>query len=287
MLSTHVSLLDYLTTTTFLSASNIFYMREALQQENERNNYDHSTSRQQGYNGVMTKGEGSVFFGTKQLDDERDHYMLRCSGGAAERAFYVLPDNKDTGIRCTRIDLQITIPIEADWDYSARRLRDSLESAKFRRRGSRPGLTLLENADGLDTIYIGSRASGRLIRIYVKPTDYESCLRLEVEFKGDLAQAAYHALKCGKKVSEILASELNAWSGVNSLSWQRLVVAVGDDIHNLSVVGAIDDFKTNHGFLINTVDAYIRRLLAEDDMRAEVKSFLDAWQSHFRHLEQN
>ena len=105
MLSTHVSLLDYLTTTTFLSASNIFYMREALQQENERNNYDHSTSRQQGYNGVMTKGEGSVFFGTKQLDDERDHYMLRCSGGAAERAFYVLPDNKDTGIRCTRIDL--------------------------------------------------------------------------------------------------------------------------------------------------------------------------------------
>ena len=287
MLDTHVSLLDYLTITSFENTSNLFYMREAFQQENERNNYDHSTSRQQGYKGVMTKGAGagSVFFGTIQLDDERDHYMLRCSGGAAERAFYVLPDNKDTGIRCTRIDLQITIPI--DWDYSARRLRDSIESAKCLRQGPRPGLTLLENADGLDTIYIGSRSSGRLIRIYVKPTDHESCLRLEVEFKGDLAQAAYHALKCGKKVSEILASELNAWSGVNSLSWQRLVVAVGDDVHNLSVVGAIDDFKTNHGFLINTVDAYIRRLLAEDDMRAEVKPFLDAWLAHFRHLEQN
>lgn len=126
---------------------------------------------------------GSTFLG-QGYQNEKNHVMFRCSGSDSHDLFLKLSPYLNT-VNCSRIDLQITIDLPAD--YWARGLVDDLrtgQSGEYTRQ-----VTLVESEKGLNTIYIGSRQSERFCRLYVKNINDVNYLRLEVEYKGAAAKA--------------------------------------------------------------------------------------------------
>lgn len=128
------------------------------------------------YSGYKT---GSVFVGAGYQGD-KEHFYSRISGEKSNelyREFYS-PD-----VKTTRIDVQITKPLPID--YLARDFADDLRKGDW---GShKMGIQLIENSNGLDTVYIGSRESEKYARFYVKMAGEELFLRFEIEYKGNWA----------------------------------------------------------------------------------------------------
>lgn len=155
------------------------------------------------YRGQVTD---NVFLGRAvQAGDE--HHMLQASG---ERADAVLA-LADHDLRCTRLDLQITV--QAPYADIADKLfqdLDDTESADW--SGRKRKLQIIANDDRLDTVYIGSRQGERLIRVYVKPdaNGDPAYWRFECEYKGDAARGVYRALLDSKhSPGSILTHEIN------------------------------------------------------------------------------
>lgn len=131
--------------------------------------------RIRGYEGVY---RGGGFIG-QAAQAGRAHMMLRIAGAKADQVSSV-----PATAHCTRVDVQITTAIPAD--YSARDLADDMRKYQDTRWAKL--VTLVEGSDGLDTVYVGSRQSERYARIYVKQVEEIRYLRLEVEHKGTAAQ---------------------------------------------------------------------------------------------------
>lgn len=120
---------------------------------------------------------GGLFVGSA-IQNERTHYMFQASGEAAALA---MPTVAWHPLKCTRIDLQATIPLPAGWYH--RDLYRQLKADKPERN-----ISIVESGDGLDTIYVGKRSSRRFTRFYIKPgAKGEPYLRYEVEYKAELA----------------------------------------------------------------------------------------------------
>lgn len=135
--------------------------------------------------------KGSSFIGMG-LQGESNHAMARISGSESHRAFNELV--KIGEAKCTRLDVQITTFIQID--YSARKLVDDLrgcQSGEYSR-----SVRLIENDDGLDTVYIGAGSSDRFARIYVKQADEKKYLRFEVEHKREWAETVAKKYKLGE-----------------------------------------------------------------------------------------
>lgn len=105
------------------------------------------------------------------------------------------------GWRCTRIDLEVSILLEQEQAIA----RDYFVSLGGSNRASRPILRFMSSSnDAGDTLYVGSRKSKQMGRIYDKGAERRinkegeigSRLfwRYEVELKGDLARSVYNAL---------------------------------------------------------------------------------------------
>lgn len=103
------------------------------------------------------------------------HTLCRATGGAANEVFYRLMRASAGDYKATRVDIQLTIPLPHF--HKARELKDYLE------RNQRLSCRLIENS-GLDTVYVGSRQSSRMWRIYVKEGEgLDLFLRFELELK--------------------------------------------------------------------------------------------------------
>lgn len=132
------------------------------------------------------KGDG-YFFGTG-FQAGVEHFMVRLSGSVAQ-SFFLAAANYPRMLerfKATRIDVQYThdgVP-----DVRLGEVGELLRVAEWAsHKGRRPKVDYFSNDSGLDTLYIGSRSSVRLQRIYVKPIDNHPYLRWEVEYKEDLA----------------------------------------------------------------------------------------------------
>lgn len=122
-----------------------------------------------------------VFIGSGYQGND-EHFISRISGEKSNELYkeFYSPD-----VKTTRIDLQITMALPVG--YLARDFSDDLRKGDW---GSyKREIQLIENSDGLDTVYIGSRKSERFARVYVKSAGEVLFLRFEVEYKGYTANA--------------------------------------------------------------------------------------------------
>lgn len=142
------------------------------------------------YEGIW---RGNSFIGEGRQGN-KSHGLVRVSGAESHEAFYQLSECGYT--KCTRLDVQVTTPLPLG--YSARQFADDIRAGQgeqFKR-----AVRLLENDDGLDTVYIGSGSSDRFARFYVKLVDEVRYLRFEVEFKAEWADLIARDLQTNENV---------------------------------------------------------------------------------------
>jgi hypothetical protein len=113
------------------------------------------------------------------------------SGSESNQAFF---DLLEIGFdKCTRLDIQFTTPLPEG--YKARKFYDDLttgQAGEYQR-----ALQMIENGDGLDTVYVGSKKSDRFARFYVKQNDGLRYLRFEIEHKNTWAEIVTKNLEFG------------------------------------------------------------------------------------------
>lgn len=142
----------------------------------------------QGYDGW---GVDKLFWG-----ERHDGAIVSASGWAAE----IAAQQPWPYIKPTRIDLQCTIWVDPaiPMDYILaieRALYELYEREPHRKRK----LTWVGNNFGGRTLYVGSENSHRRIRIYDKGAEscdahYQGAVRVEPQYRHDMAQKAYEAL---------------------------------------------------------------------------------------------
>lgn len=114
--------------------------------------------------------------------------MLQLSGALAWHRWY---DAGNHSKKCTRIDLQVTWPIEEQpGDY----IREQYQQGRAapHGRGKPPELTLTDTPRGAKMLTVGARQSELYGRMYdkfreSKLKEYEGCVRWEIECKGQTA----------------------------------------------------------------------------------------------------
>lgn len=176
------ALCDWLTLTSFADDALLWWTYDRLTPEPVRRQ-----AKRLQYSGSAGP---HTFWGTG-VQQGMEHAMFQASGETAHEALKV---TQDTSLRCTRIDLQVTIELFNGW--SSRELYDGLVDPLAEWNGRKKSVSIVQSGDNLDTVYIGSRKSSMLIRIYVKPSDEGSpaYLRFECEYKGDKADGVYQAI---------------------------------------------------------------------------------------------
>ena len=114
--------------------------------------------------------------------------MVQLSGALAWERWYDVGNHSK---KCTRIDLQVTWPIEGNpGEY----IREQYEVGKLapHTRGKPPELTLTDTPNGAKMLTVGRRSSELYGRMYDKfkeshMPEYKSCVRWEIECKADTA----------------------------------------------------------------------------------------------------
>lgn len=189
---------DWLTLTTFDEIP-----AYALQQIIDR----HSTGPLEDQKRMQYSGfrKGQLFLG-RSLQLGLPHYMFQASGLGA--ALTWVDCAEIALLKCTRIDLQLTIPMPK-W-YSSRDFYDALAA-----HPKLPDVSIVQSGDGLDTIYVHRRISRRFWRVYAKlDAAGRKWLRFEVEFKRELAAAVWEQLRDSddsyRLMAELVAAELDS-----------------------------------------------------------------------------
>lgn len=134
-----------------------------------------------GYRGWVC---GAVAFGRRDAD-----CIAQVSGGLATSAVEFLPE----GLNTSRIDLQLTVLVEADVSGLIEAMTQAVLEARKGREGRAFGVRKIASYGDGDTLYLGSRQSEQFGRIYDKGRESEGgypkgSLRFEVEYKGAWAR---------------------------------------------------------------------------------------------------
>lgn len=154
---------------------------------------DHGLQKEDEGVGVMqyegnywTGGDGSLFLGTG-IQKNQVHNMLRASGPLSHAMFDRASATpvRHGWARCTRLDIQITLPQPSHWDQWEMFWRLKRAGHNCWPMPSKSG----KGGRELVTVYVGSRSSSRMTRIYQKEGGKNSdlFLRFETEFKGHRA----------------------------------------------------------------------------------------------------
>lgn len=262
--------LDWLTLTTFEPAAYAWACRliEAYTPASDR-----VGAKWLQYTGF--KGDG-YFVGMGEQEG-RTHYAVRLSGSVAQ-SFYLAASNEpcmlDT-FKCTRADVQYTHN-----EVPAMRLgevADALYEADWpAHKGCKPALrAIVDYSTGLDTLYIGRRASMRYQRIYIKPIDKVLHTRWEVEYKSDLAANLWSALSVAgiEVLSGILAGEMAVVPLSVCPELLSLAAAVNAAPERLKLVRDASSDKKRLYWLHTSVLPCVRRLQVSEN--PQVRSFVD------------
>lgn len=263
---------DWLTLTTFdeKEAGRLWELLFCLQNARDKV----KPARQMQYQGV---GTDTAFMGRGYQKDNQTgetllSTMFRAWGSASHDTLAEI--GNEPIATCTRIDLQITIPLPAE--YKARRLKDKLDTAEW--RGRRRKLKLYES-DGLDTVEIGGRTSDRFIRIYVKQINGIHWLRFEVEYKDERAQKVYAVVCRGNTnvMGGILRAEIDALPEVaDAGTW-----AIKEELYQSAVTVKPGDRQeldsSTYKWLSTQVDSCIQRMVNDHDEGQRTRALIQRW----------
>ena len=167
---------DWLTLTTY-SKKSMLSMIDIAEQFTKHTQTQESKVRN--YEG--RRGEG-FFIGHGQQRG-KDHFMFRFSGDMSDALTW---QQNRPPIDCSRIDLQITIPLPCEITEVFELYVDLMRVAKEHeaQRGQRErNIDGILSPDGFCTLYIGSRESQRFYRLYIKENAGLHFIRFEAEFK--------------------------------------------------------------------------------------------------------
>lgn len=206
------------------------------------------------------------------------HYMLRASGEIANSV------DMSGDVRATRIDLQITTRLKEPFDADV--LARMIDNMTWH-SGRRPVTKAITSSDGLNTLYVGSRSSGRLIRFYVKQLDDgQRALRFEVEYKGKLADSVRKALLSGKPIAGFLKSDLNKGGG----ALLNLPLIAGFDTllrsEEYSPSYTREESKTMQ-WLETQVSSTIARMLNDHDNSNKMRALIDVWRTWVDNIDES
>lgn len=138
------------------------------------------------------------------------HYIAESSGSIAHQTF-----GRFQGEKCIRLDVQVTLPAPHD---TPRKLFHQLTPKRVWIHGRVRGVRIIANHDKMDTCYIGSRASDRVIRVYSKGRPDAELVRFEVEYKGKRADNAAMALYAEEiDVGDLVVGEIKMLPPVPAL----------------------------------------------------------------------
>lgn len=127
---------------------------------------------------------GQIAYGRR--DEE---WMFVAWGAATRKTFYrVAPFASN----CTRLDLQVTMWYD---EYDGSEVAQMYWSTLKAEENGRPvGIVYIKSDPGGDSLYVGSRTSSQMGRIYDKweqskhDEEYKNCVRFEVEYKKPLSK---------------------------------------------------------------------------------------------------
>jgi hypothetical protein len=234
-------------------------------------------ARRMQYRGLES---GGVFWG-EALQQGYKHFMVMASGMDAA---ILAPRVAGYGAKCTRLDLQVTVPLKRD-DSRPGDLFDAMQlwPDDWWGRGGKPQLKLVTSGDLFDTLYIGNRTSDRMTRIYVKPDDAgRPYLRYEVEYKGELAQNTWQHLEDEQdpivNMASTLEAEIDAIPAISKLLPESMLSCL-----RMGRPGVRPGRQTvpagssGLNWLTRQVQPAIMRLMADHDAGAGIRALIRAW----------
>lgn len=265
--------IDWLTLTTFNLKSALLMdrlMGEIVGQVNTKVNT--KESRYLMYDGVI----GDQFFVGTATQNGKDHHLFRFSGDLADAVgFNPLRPSMD----CSRIDLQMTMPVTEDTYTlfaSAEPVISQHEGSGGRgKRGRKVNVIL--SPDGMCTLYVGNRQSERLYRIYVKEHSGDLFLRFEVEYKSKsgLAGRIYREIsKDPVAIVGYLVGELDTLPDHDLITgFKTQLKGVPADI--MRYEKRLSDPNTTLLWLTKQVLPAFRRMLGNEDTRDRATMLLN------------
>ena len=143
---------------------------------------------------VANPDGGSVFWGTgTQFANgvQRPHHMVQATGFSAQQMLadvVELVAVADRLVKCTRIDLQITVPLRPDTNFTLANIAQLFPDASSTKMGTGREVSLYPQGFG--------SASERYWRLYVKLDDENAhYLRFEVMLRGMVAKQTFKAMR--------------------------------------------------------------------------------------------
>lgn len=236
---------------------------------------------------LQYQGQGCpwAFAGVAEQGEQgRLHTLLQISGERAHtyhREAKALAGNTGGG-KCTRIDVQVTIPL-ISWDPIE--WCETLERGEWGHKPPKPRVILGD--DGLDTLYIGGRSSSRYIRFYVKEdADGNRYLRFEVEYKQEKAQHVWERVGTPDYLSRLLGGELDRlplWKQGSQYQAFTKVLMPGRPVPALQKAPGGKTWEWLH----EAVDPVIRRFLADHERGGAMRELLREWTEYGEALDES
>lgn len=189
-------------------------------------------------------------------------YMLQSSGYQAHRVMQTLQADKQADRpRASRLDLQITVERVRDDTGLSLYKEAILASIASTTKGRMPALSMFDKLGQWgETIYIGSRASERYIRIYDKVYDDRQGIRFEAEYKGSIADSVFKGMLARDSYAgDVMTSELAKLAGIPLFDRMREIVNGDDGFRpTVTTVPTSDDSRLE--WIENTVWPAIRKM---------------------------
>jgi DNA relaxase NicK len=260
---------DYLTAVTMHAKSTSIMMSRAERfalQERRRGNYSKPWSMW-GFEGFK--------LGQLQLGYRGHQGIVRLSGGLASEAWFDFYQDCD---RVTRIDVQETFRLDqSPLKYVLDQYKRALSFK--REHHSKHQVRLITDSDGGATLYLGSRRSDNMLRLYNKEAEskldqYEKCVRVEGEFKGRLGLQVSAALGSGPLVQDSICGYLSEFTERKGCL-KPIITADKTCSH---VPRSPADFTRVLAWLRTSISPSLRRLL-DDNKHLEVAKALNLSES--------
>lgn len=264
---------DWLTLTTF-EGSAWQHWKTLMQDAAKVEMKEDKAGLYEGYSWATKMGRGFIGSG---LQAGRDHIMLRCGGRLSNELHNEKRIRKSVlegWSKCTRVDLQITAKQAEDW--SQWRFFNRAKKAGFLTNiiSSRSGLNNRE----LSTVYIGSRSSDVMVRVYQKEDENGRLyLRFEIEMKGAKSKSVYKAL-CREEI-DIGSLILHRLQKINdsqlSAHFESLLSDyISGDVKPDKIIKSIS--KTEKWLLDTVLPAFTRVINSHESDGTVLLAFLDA-----------